>query len=224
MSQNKVKLYKNASRNNVSTTHKPYVPQYQILGVEPEEYKSAPLPSNVTVARSNVDNPRTKQITLRKSPADSYPTFNNHKENIIPNVGNNMDQTWSSIDGDIIDNFEEVEYSQDFIDNNEYISDDAFGTHTLKEQPRISGAVPSYTAPSSADPEDLLAVVQDLDKQSYLLIVNGVCLCSGPIDEIQDQARALVFGEHELCDGNPIPVEDLIILKKINIKMGLFLE
>lgn len=219
MSQNKVKLYKNAARNNVSTTHKPYVPQYQILGVEPDEYKSAPLPSNVTVARSNVDNPRTKQIAIRKPVTTSYHTFNNQKDGSIPNVGNNMDQTWSSVNGDIIDNFDEVEYAQNIIDNNEYISDDAFGQHTFKEQSHQHG-----TAPSSVDPEDLLTVVQDLDKQSYLLIVNGVCLCSGPMDDIQEQARALVFGEHELCDGNPIPVENLIILKKINIKMGLFLE
>jgi hypothetical protein len=51
-----------------------------------------------------------------------------------------------------------------------------------------------------------------------------VPLCSGPKEEIEDQARALVFGEHEMCDGNPVPVDDIVILKRVKVKVGLFLE
>jgi len=34
----------------------------------------------------------------------------------------------------------------------------------------------------------------------------------------------LVFGEHEMCGGSPIPVEDLLIVKRVKVKVGLFFD
>ena len=215
MSKSKIIFYKNSARN-VTTTHKPYIPQYQVLGVEPEEYKSSKLSSNVAVAAPNSDNPRTKKIGIRQPYAEAdYNTIMPNK-NIMPNVGNNIEQAWSSIDGDIIDDLEESQ-----LINNDYVSDGSFGVPMVQEQqPYQKRAVPAL---HSKESPDLYSLVNDLEGGAYLLIVNGVPLCSGPLDEIQDQARALVFGEHELSDGNPIPVEDLIIIKRVPSKMGLFL-
>jgi hypothetical protein len=231
MSNDKIKLYKNSARN-MPSAYKPYVPQYQVLGLEPEEYKSAPLPSNVQVAQSNIDNPRTKKAEMRQPLINSENNF--APANYIPNVGNNMEKSWASIDGQIIDDLEEVNFDSSFIDNNDYISEQAFGSHTVLEQPQLPEAVPSNFKKNNYRPDDaitqspanddLLSIIQDLSSDSYLLIVNGVSLCSGPLEEIQDQSRALVFGDHQLCDGNPIPVEDLIIVKRVAIKIGLFLE
>lgn len=222
MSKEKIKLYKNSARNN-STAYKPYVPQYQLLGVEPEEYKSAAFPSNVAVATANssLDNPRTRKATVQQ------PLTSNSDEFLVkgslPNVGKSTDQIWASVDGDIVDDIEEVNLNESFIDNNTYISETAF---RLPQSPTQERFQLSETAPERDNKnfEDLLSVVQDLENQAYLLIVNGVPLCSGPLEEIQDQAKALVFGEHELCDGSPIPVENLIVIKKVSIKMGLFLD
>ena len=72
--------------------------------------------------------------------------------------------------------------------------------------------------------EYLSAVVKNLEEDEYLLVVDGAAICSGPMDEIQEQARALVFGEHPLCGGNPMPIDDIIVLKRTKVKVGLFLE
>lgn len=222
MSQGKIKLYKNSGRAVASEAHKPYVPQYQLLGVEPEEYKSATLPAGTTVAKSNLDNPRLKRPMVRQPYAETSQSLIGAGKSVLPNVGNNMEQTWSSVDGDIVDDLSDFNHSQKIIDNNDYVSDTALGVSELRRQPQLFEAASSR--PSKEGNDDLLSVVQDLEEQSYLLIVNGVSLCSGPLSEIEDQARALVFGEHELCDDNPVPLEDIIILKRVSVKMGLFLE
>jgi hypothetical protein len=222
MSQGKIKLYKNSGRAVASESHKPYVPQYQLLGVEPEEYKSATLPAGATISKSNVENPRVKRPMIRQPYAETSQSLIGAGKSVLPNVGNNMEQTWSSVDGDIIDDLGEFNNSNQIIDNNDYVSDNALGLPESRRQPQNFEAAPSH--PSKKEGDDLLSVVQDLEEQSYLLIVNGVSLCSGPLSEIEDQARALVFGEHELCDENPVPVEDIIILKRVSVKMGLFLE
>jgi hypothetical protein len=63
-----------------------------------------------------------------------------------------------------------------------------------------------------------------LQEDDYLLLVDGTAICSGPMDEVQEQARGLVFGEHPLCDGEPIPVDDIVVIKRVKLKVGLFLE
>lgn len=219
MSQGKIKLYKNSGRTNSVDIPKPYVPQYQLLGVEPEEYKSPVLPTGTVVSKANVENPRIKRSVIRQPYAETTQSLIGVGKSTLPNVGNNMDQTWSSVDGEMIDDLEVV--NDQVIDNNDYVSDAALRTpFKHKEQPQKNEAAP--TTPSNKG--DLLSVVQELEEKSYLLIVNGVSLCSGPLSEIEDQARALVFGEHELCDGNPVPLDDILIIKRVSIKMGLFLE
>ena len=149
-----------------------------------------------------------------------------------------MEHTWSSVDGEIVDDLsgEEIDPNHPMIDNNNFVSPEVFG---FRSGPTAADLNPKYSEevhPASAfehevqairqttNSDDLLPVLADLDTDSYLLIVAGVPVCSGPKEEIEDQARALVFGEHEMCDGNPVPVDDIIILKRVNIKVGLFLE
>lgn len=216
MSKDKVKLYKNAARKT-STAYQPYVPQYQLMGIEPQEYKSATLPSNARIVESNSDNPRVRQMDLQK-PLEPSRQSNNY----MPNVGNNMDQTWSAIDGKIIDDMEEVSLDQSLIDNNDFISEESFKSYNQAQLPEPDYA--KHTIIENKTDDDLSSIVKNLESNSYLLLINDVAICSGPFEDIQEQARALVFGEHELCGGSPIPVEDLIIIKKVSIKMGLFLE
>jgi len=233
----KVKVYKNPDRGKPAP-YKPYVPQYQVHGVEPEEYRGAVVPGGVKIARPSVDNPReAKRPSLRQPYADATVTSPiGRGRGPVPNVGNNMEHTWSSIDGEIVDDLtgEEVDPNQMMVDNNDYVSDAAMG---YQNGPTAADIRPQYEAyaPSMleqevqasrqpADPDDLLPVLTDLEADAYLLIVSGVPVCSGPKMEIEDQARALVFGEHEMCDGNPVPVDDIIILKRVKVKVGLFLE
>lgn len=222
MSQSKIKLYKNSERAKTEV-YKPYVPQYQQMGLEPEEFKSPTLTAPVMVAASNVDNPRVRKVGLRQPYAEVSQSPIGRGRGPIPNVGNNMEQTWSSIDGDIVDDLDQNINSSSYIDNNDYVTETALGqsTNINKNKQHVPPAKPINTSKAS---EDLESIVQDLSEGAYLLIVNGVAICSGPLEEIQEQARAIVFGEHELCDGSPIPADHLLILKRISIKMGLFLE
>lgn len=232
----KVKLIKNPERDKPAP-YKPYVPQYQVHGVEPTEYQSAVVPGGTKIARPSAlpsDNPRARRAPLRQPYAEV--TTSPIGRGPVPNVGNNMEHTWSSVDGEIVDDLsgQDIDPNQQMIDNNDYVSDAAFG---FQNGPTAADIRPGHHAypPSAleqevqavrqpADSEDLLPVLTALDDDAYLLIVSGVPVCSGPKEEIEDQARALVFGEHEMCDGNEIPVDDIIILKRVKVKVGLFLE
>jgi hypothetical protein len=216
MTQSRVKLYKNPQRADAAA-HKPYVPQYQVLGVEPEQIKSHVVPEGTLVAKSNQDNPRTKSIGLRQPYGHPTPSPIGVGKGPMPNVGNNRDHTWSGVD-EIIDDLEEVNLQATMIDNNDYVTDSALGID--------KSSIPQTKVKDkkSFSEEDLLSTLHNLPEQSYLLIVNDVVICSGDLKKVEEEAKDLVFGDHPLCDGEPIPVENLFIVKKVSIKIGVFLE
>jgi len=238
-----VKVHPHPERNE-KVTYKPYVPQYQVEGVEPQEYHGAVVPGGVKVARPSATNPREgKRPTLRQpyavagtSPVGRGP---------VPNVGNNMEHTWPSVDGEIVDDLsgEVIDPNQEMIDNNEFVTDQALGYQSgftaadiqtdpqvgrvqVEEPESLAGVeIITQVAHSQNDQTgDLMSIVCDLEGDSYLLIVTGVPVCSGPKEEIEEQAFALHSGEHEMCDGNPVPIDDIIILKRVKVRVGLFLE
>lgn len=241
----KTKIYKNPDRGKLAN-YKPYIPQYQVRGVEPEEYRGAIVPSDISVAKPSTNNPReSKRHALRQPYAESTVSPIGRGKGPVPNVGNNMEHTWSSVDSEIVDDLSGEANSQfspndQMIDNNDFVTDQALGFQSgptaadiqpnfnrgrvileSSQQGTTSEVSPNYNSP---DAGDLLSIVSDLFDNSFLLIVSGVPVCSGPKEEIEDQARALVFGEHEMCDGNPIPIDDIIIIKRVKVKVGLFLE
>jgi hypothetical protein len=229
----KVKTYKNPDRNKI-VTYKPYVPQYQIHDKEPREYKSAVVSSDTQIAQPSVDNPRQKRPAMRQPYAATTTSPVGRGRGPVPNVGNNMEHTWSTVDGEVIDDLsnEYVDPDESMIDNNDMVTDQALGyqsgitaaeiQHSPQQGKVTIEAV--QTANSQSDNNDLLSIVIDLPIDSYLLIVSGVPVCSGPKEEVEDQVRSFIFGENEMCDGNPTPVEDIIVIKKSNIKVGAFLE
>jgi len=236
--EGKVKLIKNPERNKPAA-YKPYVPQYQVHGKEPQEYHGGAVAPGHQLARPTSlpnDNPRARRAPVRQPYAEAVPSPIGRGRGPVPNVGNNMEHTWSGVDGEIVDDLSNPEFDnqQQMIDNNDFVTEAALG---FQSGPTAADIAPNYQVfpPSAieqeieaihrpADPNDLLPVLAELDDESYLLIVAGVPVCSGPKEEIEDQARALVFGEHELSDGNPVPVDDIIILKRVKVKVGLFLE
>lgn len=230
----KVKLVRNPDRNK-PPEYKPYVPQYQVHGVEPQEYHGAVLPGGAVVTRPTPlpnDNPRAKRAPIRQPYAEA--AVSPIGRGPVPNVGNNMEHTWpnAGIVDDLTD--QEVDPNQPMIDNNDYVSDAALGyqngltaahiqpQHQTFPPQAIEQEVQAVHQP--ADPNDLVPVLTGLEEDAHLLIVSGVPVCSGPKEEIEEQARLMVFGEHEMCAGEPVPVDDIIILKRVKVKVGLFLE
>ena len=205
MSQGRVKLYKNSERN-VDTAHQPYVPQYQLMGLDPEEYKSSSIPSDTSIAKGSEINPRDKKPPVRPLLQDSV------KNNSIPNVGHNRDFTWSGVDDQLVDDLEDVEIMSPMIDNNDYVSDDALGVSSNSSKNETHKKV------------DYASDFSSIKENEYVLIINETIICSGELSVVESQVRDLVFGDHELCDGHPIPVQELIVMKRVPIKIGVFLE
>lgn len=234
----KVKIYKNPQRSE-QEQRKTYTPQYQIIGVEPEEYKSAiatgtPVAAPRTpVVPTPSDNPRTRKPGIRQDYAETATSPIGRGRGLVPNVGNNMEHTWSSVDGEIVDDVS-LDGNHPMVDNNEYVSDAALGlSQNFREElpaldevkvPQTKKFVQPPVAAAAPDTDDVVPILYDLAEGDYLLLVNGVAVCSGPVEEIQEQARLLVFGEHEMCDGSPIPVDGVVVVKRVPIKVGLFLE
>ena len=243
MSDNsQIKTYKNRHRATPEKPLKSYVPQYQVLGIEPSEYKSAVVPENQrVVAKPSTENPRARRQAVRQAYAQAVPSPVGIGRGPIPNVGNNVEHAWSSVDGEIVDDLDDqaVDPNHPMVDNNDFVSHAAFGTSQQEELPmldevqnpprirftqqEVEHAFNQGAAPE-VDNSDLLTVIHDLEEGSYLLLIQGTPVCSGPKEEIEEQARALVFGEHVLSNGNPIPDDDIVIIKRVPIKVGLFLD
>lgn len=248
MSSTKVKVYKNPERNRPANL-KPYVPQYQLMGVEPEEYHSPLSPGYASkFARPQPlpkDNPRAPKPAVRRQPyAKPTPSPVGRGRGLLPNVGNNVEQTWSGVDGEIIDDLTDpLDPNREMINNNEFVTDEALGLLPSDEPMMVEEEVELFDdesddkkAPAEKNfldgnelqnalkDEYLSSVVKNLEEDEYLLVVDSSAICSGPMEDIQEQARSLVFGEHPLCGGNPMPIDDIIVLKRTKVKVGLFLE
>ena len=209
--ESKIKFFRNKERNKVESKPQPYVPQHQLLGVEPTEFRSAIVPENMPKAVPSPVNPRLPRQVMRQPYANpvTIVTPIGKGKDVLPNVGNNVEHTWSSVDGELVDDVS-LDNNHLMIDNNEFVSDSA-----LNLTPDSSNHVENMEQESLDEFEespsnDLLSVLEELQVTSYLLLVKGVPICSGPKEEIEEQVQALVFGEHELCDGEPVPETDKI--------------
>lgn len=230
----KVKFYKNPARK-AGETLKPYVPQYQQMGVSPEEYKSPLSPGynlgKVVVAKPSMVNPRSPRPIMQQPYAESINSPIGRGRGLIPNVGNNMEQTWSSVDGELVDDISGVDPDHTMIDNNDFVSTTAFGESELVSFPEQPKPVPEppktflsgNELQNALKNEYLTTLAQQLDKDEYLILVFGEPICSGSSSFVQEQTRDLVFGEHELYPNNPVSTDDIVILKRVEIKVGVFL-
>ncbi len=204
MENNRVKFYKNPARNEVEA-HTPYVPRYQVIGVSP------------SIRNDNVNNLQHIKRTPPPAPSIVSRPYAEYIESPIgrgrgeiPNVGNNFEQTWQSVDGKITDDLSiEIDNNHEMIDNNEFINEPAN----------------SISAPynSSHENNSIIKTIHSLKNDDYLLLVDGVPLCSGLPEYIQEQASLLVFGEHPAYNGS-VHVNNILIIKKINILVGVYLK
>lgn len=242
---NKIKVYKNPARKHPEVRNQ-YVPQYQLMGVEPEEHKGFKAQPGMPVAVSKTpqqENPRGPRPAMRQPYAEAVTSPVGRGRGPLPNVGNNMEQTWSSVDGDIIDDLG-IDVDQPLVDNNDFVSAAALGlpeetvteeagpteedVHSFYEQFESHEEAPKTfltknELQQALTQEYLSSVIKQLEEDDYLLLVDGQAICSGPEEYVQEQTRALIFGEHELYDGNPVSVDDIVVIKRAKIKVGVFL-
>lgn len=198
-----IKIYKNPARA-IPKAPKPYVPQYQVMGIEPEEYKSQGS-YGYTIAMQKTPQPREQRPFVRQ-PYAEVPSIK-LDSGPIPNVGNNVEQAWSSVDG-IVDDLSDVDLNHPMIDNNDFYIENEEPKKTIKFE--------------EVSDSDLLNNINELENEQYLLIIKGVSFCSGSMEYVEQQTNLLIFGNHESFS-EPVSVDDILIIKKIKLKIGVFL-
>jgi len=203
----KSNLIKNPARN-LPDKVEAYVPQYRLLGIEPTEYSSSPSPTAIVIAKGSSENPRLPRSPVRQPYAEAISVKDLPTD--LPNIGNNVEHVWSTLDGEVIDDIsEELDPEAELIDNNEFVSPIL---EEAQEQTVMDGEFPQF-----AD------MMQAVDDGEYLLLVRGVAISKGSIIEIETMVQDLLFGTHEICDGKPFPAEEVLVIRKIPIKVGVFL-
>ena len=227
------KFYKNPDRKREmkpDTGH--YIPQYQQMGIVPKE-----IGGNITGAGpvmivhggvTEDNNPRTRLPSVRQDYTEKpEESLNGH----VPNVGNSMEHSWSGVDGEIISDLS-LDSETPMVDNNDFVDIENIQT---RQEPLVqtqgymtAGELEALQEESGSEEKEMKSIdldsVLSVDEGSYILIVGDVVVQTGSLEEIQQTAASLVFGEHELCQGNAVPVENVVVLKKVNIKVGLFLD
>lgn len=238
--EQRVKYFKNKARGEAEPVRQPYVPQHVAMGVTPMQMEFA--------ERQPGSQAQPAQVALKAPPGRrvNQPYAETVNSPIgggaVPNVGNNMEHTWASLDGEIIDDLPaDIKSSQPMIDNNEYVTESALATgptfggnsrnrpFAMPVQPQFEEVVtddrPTLTdLPAFTGGTDLFPVLKELEEDQYLLLVRGEPICSGPHKEIEEAAGALIFGHHVLSDGNPVPEADILVVKKIRVNVGVFLD
>lgn len=227
------KFYKNPQRKEKEIVM-PYVPNYIVQGIEPHRV-GANNPFGIKTRATVVNNPKEEALNnprLRSLPimpglggiskstipyaevATAMP-YKYPSAMTLPNVGNNIENTWNTLDNEIIDDIglEEIDPKSQMIDNNDYM----YGQP--KEQ-----YTHSHTQTHAQAYENTSNFTVDLDDNEYILAMNGSIIATGSLKEIENEITKLVFGEHELCAGKQISADDLIVLKKVNIKIGVFID
>ena len=225
------KFYPNPQRAKAiakEAQYKPYVPQYQLRGLEPEDFAST--------QEKKKFNTKFNALLVKGTPnmAASNPVYRSQdiSENVpfaeieapyepidMPNVGNNVESTWAGLSTSVIDDIGLGEYkgTKKMIDNNDYVDVDSVAQPMDQELPKPPQK-PQTIAVDIAMPSNT-----ELEEDEYVLAIEDAVIATGSLAHIEEEVRQLVFGEHQLCDGQAIPVENLIVLKRLKIKLGVFI-
>lgn len=217
---NGIKLYKNPYRNSSSSNEKktePYVPNYKIMGIN-EESLVTNLESGANFVKlqkqqqeEDESNPRLRKLSIRQE------TNEPNRPNIggLVNIGNNMDYTWSGVDGEIFDDISSVvlDANKEMIDNNDFV----------ESSDSIEKNINNFKESLTEEFRQKSSSFNLLNEDDYILMIDHTVIAVGSAKDIEEQANLLVFGDHEICDGNPIPAENILVLKRVKINIGLFL-
>ena len=228
MSDRNVKIHRNPDREK-PTAHAKYVPQYKIRGIEPEEIKSSVVPEEIIgkTERLPLTNPRAPRQPIRQPYAKVIPSPVGRGRDLVPNVGNNMEHTWSSVDGEIIDDLSpEMDMRQSMIDNNDMMTGDALGYRVTSFPEKMDVDDSEVYSPpkhiSYKGSPSVSSIIDDIEEDDYILLVNGITFSSGSLEDIQKDTKMLIFGDYP--DMDCILPEKLVVLKRVKVKIGVFLE
>jgi len=194
-----------------------YIPNYKLMGLTPQAGNISPpvavvipVPKTEAEIQETLNNPRISRTAIPYAVPGHSP-MGTGKSPML-NVGNNMEHTWSSVDNEIIVddlNLQNASMSEDkeMIDNNDFVSNEALGLPSEPKKEVIDKKNSNYTPNCIGE---------------YILFVKGKIIYEGTLDNVQEEVRKIIFGANELY--NTSSVDDIEVLKRIKIKIGVFLE
>lgn len=192
----KVKFYPNPNRSSNITSEK-YVPQYKEHGVQPMPVKGfgGVIPNVPSYNQSMIDPANNPRI--RSQSGSPYATTDDFDDvtSLAEQDMADLGVSWNFSKESSYDVFDGISFEED-IDN--MIED-------FKEE-RVN--------------EDHI----NQENDSYVLIFDENILKIGDLSSIEQVINELISGTHEMSLGKKINIEDLVLLKRVNIKYGLFFE
>lgn len=204
------------------TKNTKYIPEYERLGIKPvsAEFPKRNLDtSNFQESESfitkypNQDNPRTRNLDTTIT--NKEPLIGIGKSKAL-NIGNNMDGSFIQddigLDNTYIDNndqYSESAFSSEL--NNEFYDDISLNKKTNKEQLNSQENIKSNKS------------LFDFEGK-YVVILYNKIIANGNLKEVESIVKELVFEEHPLSSKYEINIDDIIVLKRVNIKVGVFIE
>jgi len=197
----KAKFYQNPNRSSKIETER-YVPQYQVHGINPMPVKgfgagaySTPV-TNYDMTDFN-NNPRTR------SPQSRLPYATDGSVESHSDLHENFNH---------IPNVDSTESTWAFSRESSY---DVIGGDELNlEEDTVNKSLHDI-----GDDE-----ANHLQEDSYVLIFKESVVHVGSLRSTESVITEFMCGSHELCDGKKVNLDDIILLKRVKIKYGLFFE
>lgn len=222
MSSDSVKLYKNPLRSE-EEKGQPYKPQYKQMGIVPELRK---IPSAVAYTMNIVktegdENPRTRIPGIRvDAEANRQIPVGG-----LPNIGNNKDHTWSGVDEEIFDDVSSItiDPNQPMVDNNDFIDVESLNQPVVESEQAGEKKFLTEQDLKKAISQELKGIdPSTVPEDEYVLLVDGTILNIGSLEMVQEEANKLIFGDHDMFKNTSVPVENLLVFKRVKLKLAYF--
>lgn len=98
-----------------------------------------------------------------------------------------------------------------------------YGTETLREEfrQRLYGDSADRTKTTT---NQIAPILGQPRVGEYILMVFGKIVDTGLIEQIEGVARSILYGENEQYLGTEVKADDIIVLKRIGINVGIFID
>lgn len=210
------------NRNDKKTEYVPdYVPNYKKLNVNP--VNASPQSGDFVISRGSPNNPRERAVPrTRTVPFAEAPIEDNFPIGIgpVPNIGNNIEHTWSGVDVGVIDDIGLGDDLNPMIDNNDFVEIEKIASQhkkiTAQQMQHLQNEdVESY--------KTLSTFVDTTNLGEYSLLIFGQFYSSGSLEEIQKEVTDILYNQHAINKVSNVTLDDIAVLKKMNIKFGVFI-
>jgi hypothetical protein len=151
-----------------------------------------------------IKNPKRE---ISHSPIKYEPEYK--RLNIEPIPMGEQNKEYNSFDADILDdNGEPIKFDNHIIDNNEF----------------INLVLPSSKQSLGANKQSAISKPNIPNPGDYILMVLGKIVMSGSFSSIEERVKTIIYGEDKDFTNQSISIDDIVVLKRISIKVGIFLQ